>query len=103
MEYRRGFSTRLIGRSEIISRSGNVSSSYSCSVSCGNSYYNGGITPIAASVDIGDTYHFSAWEIDQDGYGNLYGPYGQTANWTADGSYIYDGLVTATGAGDILT
>ncbi len=101
----RGFSTRLIGRSEIISRTGKVSSSYSCGVSCGNSFYSGRVDPVIATGDIGDTVLFTAREIDADGYGNFQSEYGMAQSqvvWYSNPSIasISNGLALATAAGD---
>lgn len=96
--------TRLIGRSEVISKTGKVSSSYSCGVCCPNSYYNGSVMPVVAEVDAGDTYKFTSQQQDRDCYHNLYSPYPVSANWTTDNgdvaSVTSEGLATAISGGD---
>jgi hypothetical protein len=79
-----GSVTRLIGRSEVISRSDKVSSSYSCGVCCQNSYANSRITPDLATAYFTDTSQFAAQQQDEDCYGNWFPWYPVTATWSAD-------------------
>lgn len=98
-----GPQSRLIGRSEIISNIGKVSSSYSCQVSCGNSYHSGRVDLLTAYAAAGDTYQFHAMEIDWDGYDSPQSEYAVNADWITDDSgiaTIYNGLATAVAPGD---
>lgn len=96
--------TRLIGRSEVVSRSQNVSSSYSCFVCCPNMYNNGWITPYTAVIDEGETFQYTAQQQDRDCYQNLYSPYPADASWTVDNEQIaqvgFDGSTTAISEGN---
>jgi hypothetical protein len=55
-------STRLIGRTEVVSVKDRVSTSYSCPVCCPNSFLDGFVTPLNPSTFIGDTVQFTAME-----------------------------------------
>ncbi|HEX8565743.1 MAG TPA: hypothetical protein VF648_08730 [Pyrinomonadaceae bacterium] len=96
--------TRLIGRSEVVSKTDKVSSSYSCFVCCPNMYNNGWITPYTAEVEAGETFQFSSQQQDRDCYQNLYSPYPVEANWTINDDQIatvgFDGSTTAISEGD---
>lgn len=76
-------STRLIGRSEVVSLLGKVSSSYSCGVCCPNSVFDGRVIPDTAEVFVDDTTQFAARERDRDCYGNIFPEYPVTADFTS--------------------
>jgi hypothetical protein len=94
--------TKMIGRSEIVSQSGKVSSSYSCGVCCGNRYDSSFITPNYAAVDFGDTLSFAGRQVDGDCYGNLYSPYDVFASWSSSNTGVAEvnlGDANAVGVG----
>ena len=99
--------TRMIGRSEIISKSGKVSSSYSCGVCCRNSYASSYLTPNQVFAYVDDITSLTAEETDHDCYGNYYAPYGVSATWSSSDETIayfnnYTiGQATAMDVGDV--
>jgi hypothetical protein len=66
---------RLIARSEIVSRSENVSSSYSCPVCCPDSFHNGWVGPGRVFILPEVAGGFEANEQLADCYNNVYDPY----------------------------
>ncbi len=97
-----GAQTRMIARSEIVSASGKVSSSYSCPVCCPNSYNRGFITPDYAVAYFGESRSFAAMQEDRDCYGEIYSPYPVPADWSSSDSSVAEvsyGEVTAVGDG----
>lgn len=104
-------STKLIGRSEVISASGKVSSSYSCNTCCKNSPESAWSDPGIYYGYLTDMKQFTAMERDHDCYGNLVPPYAVNrfgnVNWTSYDNAVasvnsFSGMVTANGIGDTL-
>jgi len=99
--------TRMIGRSEIISKSGKVSSSYSCGVCCRNSYYSSRLTPDEVFAFVGDDTQFTAKETDTDCYGGQFYEYTVIyQTWSSSDTSVADfynvnGLVSAFDVGDV--
>lgn len=101
-------SMQLIGRNEIVSASGKVSSSYSCNTCCRVSFFNAWMNPNSFDGFIDDTNQYIAMQQDSDCYGNLMYPYQVTGfgtQWTSDDPNVatvnYNGMATAVGEGSI--
>ena len=98
----RNGSSRLIGRSQIVSATHRVSSSYSCPLPCGSNYDYGYLEAIYDWDFVGDpsslgiglnesgTGYMAAYEMRKDVYGGVWGPYDNTSNatWTTRNSGI---------------
>jgi hypothetical protein len=83
--------TRMIGRSEIISKSGKVSSSYSCGVCCRNSYQSSRLTPDQVFAYFDDVTQFAAKETDTDCYGGQFYEYTVTyPTWSSSDTSVAD-------------
>lgn len=98
--------TRMIGRSEIISKSGKVSSSYSCGVCCRNSYQSSRLTPDQVFAFLGDVTQFTAKETDTDCYGGQFYEYTVVYPiWSSSDTSVADfynnGATTALDVGDV--
>lgn len=95
-------SARLIGRSEVLSVSRRISSSYSCACDCPTAPTGVWIDPSAMTLLIGDTGSFAGWETSSDCVGNTIGPYSASGDWWVDNPNIgsmASGTVTAVGVG----
>lgn len=79
-----GDTLRAIGRSEVVSVSRGVSSSYSCPVCCPDSFSGIGITPGSSVGPLGGTALLSVDGFLTDCYFNQYGPYA----WSVSQWYI---------------
>jgi hypothetical protein len=101
---------RLNGRAEVVSLRDGVSTSYSCSLCCPNTFGAGWISPInygdcPTSVGPGSTTQFTAFEQDFNGpyCGGTGSPYPVGATWQSEDESIatvdYTGLATAIGPG----
>src|SRR5262245_50513034 len=66
---------RLIGRSEVVSLSNNVSSSFSCPVCCPDSFSSLVITPGSSVGPVGGTALLTVDGFETDCYLNTLGPY----------------------------
>jgi hypothetical protein len=77
----------LIGRAEMVSRSQNISSSYSCNDPC-PPYYFGWMDPLQPILIIYNHVNTSAWETATYDSGYSMGPYSVPASWSADSSAI---------------
>ncbi len=102
-----GTATTLIGRSEIISQTDKVSSSYSCGICCRNSYQSSRLTPDQVFAYFGETSQFTAMQKDRDCYGTYFAEYAVSgANWdSSDYSIVdlsYNGMATALNVGDVM-
>jgi hypothetical protein len=77
---------RLNGRSEVVSIEDRVSSSYSCSLCCSNSFQNAVWVPDGATVDAEDDHQFTIWEQDYNGpyCGGMPEPYPISPYWWSD-------------------
>jgi hypothetical protein len=73
----------LIGRIEMVSRSHNVSSSYSCPMDCGPNYEAEATFPSDALFN-GQPGQASVTETASWNYGYTIGPYAASASWSAD-------------------
>ena len=83
-----GPTTQLIGRSEVISRNGDVSSSYSCGQCCPPSIWRGDILPSFSLISVGNTIQFQSIETDVDCYNNQYSPYPVSAFWASSNESV---------------
>lgn len=72
----------LIGRTEMVSRHQNVSSSYSCPMDCGPVYECQVDYPLF--IDVGNAEPASATEMASWNYGYTMGPYPVSASWSVD-------------------
>ena len=101
-----GTATTLIGRSEIISKTDKVSSSYSCSICCMNSYQSSRLTPNQVFAYFNDTTQFAAMQKDRDCYGNYFAEYAvSNANWDSSNWNVvdvYNGAATAVGVRNVM-
>lgn len=93
--------TRMMGRSEIVSKSGRVSSSYSRFVCCRNSYHSSRLTPDQVFAALGDELEFTAKETDSDCYGGQFYEYPVLyPTWSSSDTSVADfynfGTSTAT-------
>jgi hypothetical protein len=61
----------LTGRSEQISLSNGIASTYACYNPCGNTYHTGWVDPLAAEAEVGSEQQFVANEVDVNAYGNI--------------------------------
>jgi hypothetical protein len=78
----------LIGRAEMVSRSQNISSSYSCNDPCPPNY-QGDLNPFPPPIVIvSGTASSSAWETAYYDSGYSIGPYSVGADWSVDTSAI---------------
>jgi hypothetical protein len=73
----------LIGRAEVVSRSRQISTSYSCPQDCGLTY-DASIDPVPAPRFVGDTATGTAWETGTSNTGYTVGPYQASADWSVD-------------------
>jgi hypothetical protein len=71
----------LIGRTEMVSPSQQVSTSYSCSESC-PPYYWGTIEPFPGSLEVNASGNATAKKFAYYGSGSNMGPYPSEANWS---------------------
>jgi hypothetical protein len=71
----------LSGRSEQISLSQGIASTYACHNGCPNSYYDGWVDPIQVETEVGTETQLIAVEQDVNGYGQPLAPYMVSANW----------------------
>lgn len=65
----------LIGRSEQVDIVRGISSNYACQNCCGNSFYDGWVTPGQSTGFEDDQMQFIAMQRDQNCYGQIYLPY----------------------------
>ncbi len=79
---------KFAGRSEIVSVSQHVSSSYSCALCCTDSYGGGFISPNPITVGIDGTQAVSAWENMSSCYGGQYSEQAPGAQWSVENSSI---------------
>ena len=73
----------LIGRTEMVSRTQQVSSSYSCPMDCGPTY-EVEIDPAPSTVFVGHSEATTAQETASWNYGYMMGPYPATGGWSLD-------------------
>jgi hypothetical protein len=71
-----GDTSRLIGRSEVVSRSNRVSANFSCPVCCPDSFAGFNFTPGISAGPLGGTAFLAVDGFYTDCYFNVYGPYG---------------------------
>ncbi len=71
----------LIGRAEMVSRSQQISTSYSCNDPC-PPYYGASINPFPPPIIMNGFANVSIWEIASYDSGYSIGPYGVVATWT---------------------
>ncbi len=98
---------RLNGRSEVVSLKDGVSSSYSCSLCCPNSFGGAHLDPQDPTIWTGDTQTLTIMEMDQNGYycgGNTgwFPYYGGDQYWWSEDDYtasVYYGEVTGQNPG----
>jgi hypothetical protein len=75
--------TRMIGRAEVVSRSGRVTSSYSCPVCCRDSGPSGGFDPTAYTLAVDGYVYTNAHGDYWDCYSNYYqGTLAWSSMWT---------------------
>ncbi|MFN2404710.1 MAG: hypothetical protein ABR594_01505 [Pyrinomonadaceae bacterium] len=91
----------LIGRSEQVDLVSGISSNYACQNCCGNSFYDGWLTPVQSTGFQGDQIQFAAMQQDQNCYGQLYPPYqaGLASYTSSDLSVCNPGFSTGTTTG----
>jgi hypothetical protein len=95
----------LIGRTEMVSRSQKVSTSYSCPMDCGPSY-DAWLTEAPDSLTINQFGIAAAVEVASWNYGYQMGPYSVTPGWSADPELVsfspsgMDTTVTGTTDGE---
>jgi hypothetical protein len=77
-----GDSSRLVGRSEVVSLSKGVSSSYSCPVCCPNSFAGTEFNPSYSEGPVGGTATVTVDGFFVDCYGYYYGPYAWSVDWS---------------------
>jgi hypothetical protein len=77
----------LIGRSEVVSRSRQVSSSYSCPQDCGLSY-SLDLNPFPDPSVVGGAGSGTAWETGTSNTGYTVGPYQSSADWSVDNPIV---------------
>jgi hypothetical protein len=75
----------LIGRAEMVSESGQVSSSYSCNDPC-PPQYSYWIDPLEPYIVVGESGTSAAWCYVYYGSGYTMGPYSASGSWTIDNS-----------------
>jgi hypothetical protein len=94
----------LIGRSEQVDLAKGISSNYACLNCCGNSFYDGWVTPEEVIGFTGDQTQLHAYQRDANCYGQPYLPYTVGAGFNSFAPSIcdstYGGLTTPTGLGD---
>jgi len=107
---RGGDGLAMIGRSEQADLAKGVSSSYACQFCCPNSFYSARTGPASpASVGVGGTLQFTAYETDKNCYGNPMQehPVNTTLTWfsgsgsaaTIDSNGLATGVTAATSTG----
>ena len=93
----------LIGRAEMVSRSQDISTSYSCNDPC-PPYIIGSLDPFLPPIILlATTGNSSAWATAYYGNGYVSGPYSSGAEWTPDNSNVSvdpTSAHTTTAAGD---
>jgi hypothetical protein len=72
----------MLGRSQVISASKKISTSYSCSCDCRTSIVSVDVNPGSGTVGVTQTFVFSGEETDSDCFGNQLGPYGASGTWS---------------------
>ncbi len=94
----------LIGRTEMVSKTQDISSSYSCPMDCGP-YYDA-YANLPGEMSIGDSASGQVMETASWNYGYTMGPYATSGNWemdnqisTLDSSEPNTTMITATDAG----
>jgi hypothetical protein len=88
---------RLIGRSQVVSVSRQVSSTYSCPLCCPPSFFDVVLNPDSFTMEPNESGLVSVYGREDDCYGNISEPY----SWTADScSSDNSGVLTATEQGD---
>jgi Bacterial Ig-like domain (group 2) len=85
----------LNGRTEMVSLSQRISTSYSCADDCPAAYY-GGINPPSAVEAVGDTFTMTAWEMAQSTAGYTMGPYSASGTWSS----LNTSIATINGLGN---
>lgn len=91
----------LIGRSEQVDLVRGISSNYACQNCCGNSFYDGWVTPVQESSFEGAQIQFIAMQQDANCYGQVYPPYqaGSPFYSSSDTSICNTGFSTGTTTG----
>ncbi len=94
----------LIGRSEQVDLVSGTSSNYACQNCCGNSFYDGWVTPGESSGIEGYQLLFTAMQRDANCYGQAYLPYPASvpSYFSTDNSVCdpgFTGLTTGVGTG----
>ena len=98
----------LIGRSEQVDVLRGISSNYACQNCCGNSFYDGWLTPVQSTGFQGDLMQFIAMQQDANCYGQVYPPYqAGIASFTSSDLSICNpdwntGTTTGVGPGEAL-
>ncbi|MEP6911779.1 MAG: hypothetical protein ABI923_03440 [bacterium] len=75
----------LIGRAEMVSRSDDMSSSYSCSEAC-PPFYDYWIDPLGGYIVVSESGNTAAWQQAYYDSGYSMGPYSADASWSLDSS-----------------
>ncbi|HMQ03778.1 MAG TPA: hypothetical protein PKD26_07670 [Pyrinomonadaceae bacterium] len=83
----RGIETRVMsGRSEQISLSGGVASTYACYSCCIMRHYSSGVSQTAETINIGGSATFTAWQRDEN-CETVFSPYPiESPSWTSSNS-----------------
>ena len=93
----------LIGRSEQVDLVHSISSNYACINCCGNSFYDGWLTPDEVSLFEGDQRLLIALQQDANCYGQPFSPYPVGSSFSSFASSICQssgGLTTGVGVGE---
>lgn len=77
----------LIGRAEMVSRTQQISTSYSCQTDCGL-FYDVNLNPFPGTVVIDGSEGAATWETGTSNAGYSIGPYKVGAEWTADNPIV---------------
>lgn len=91
----------LIGRSEQVDLVRGISSNYACQNCCGNSFYDGWVTPVQETSFEGGQIQYIAMQRDANCYGQVYPPYtaGVPFYSSSDTSICNTGFGTGTTTG----
>ncbi len=90
----------MIGRSEYVSETYGLASTFACSNCCGDSYYTGYIVPNSGTFSYDDTLEYAAFQQNRNCYGGLLNAYRVYSDaWESTNVYVATINTTGIAAG----